>query len=72
MDDQIGMGIGAGLVGGLVVLLIVLFKKPTLCPKCGFVLPKFRKPQNRRQALWGGSTCPSCNAEIDRKGKIVE
>ena len=39
------MGIVAGLVGGLAVLLLALFKKPAQCPKCGFVLPKFRKPQ---------------------------
>ncbi len=71
MDDQIVMGIVAGLVGGLAVLLLALFKKPAQCPKCGFVLPKFRKPQNSKQALWGGYTCPSCNAEVDRKGRIV-
>jgi transposase len=72
MDDQIVGGMVAGLVGGLAVLLVALLKKPTLCPKCGFVLPRFRRPQNKRQALRGGYTCPGCNAEIDRKGRIVE
>jgi hypothetical protein len=24
-----------------------------------------------RQALWGGSTCPSCGTEIDKWGRIA-
>jgi hypothetical protein len=71
MDEQILRGIGAGLVGGIVVLLIALLKKPLKCPQCGFVFPKFRKPQSTKQAIWGGCTCPQCNTEIDRKGNIV-
>ena len=61
-----------GVVGGLVALVIALVKKPVDCPDCGEPMPRFRKPANRRQALWGGWTCPKCGCEVDRKGRKVE
>ncbi len=39
------------------------------CPSCACVMPKIRKPTSRRQALWGGWTCPQCQLELDAKGK---
>jgi transposase-like protein len=71
MNDQIISGLVAGIFGGIVVLMIAVLKKPVKCPNCGLKAPKFRKPQNRQQALWGGWTCPNCNSEIDRKGIII-
>lgn len=65
------IGLIAGLIGGIAVLLFALLKKPMKCPKCGFVLPKFRKPQSSKQAMWGGCTCLNCGAEVDRSGNLI-
>ena len=43
--------------------------KAVSCPRCGTPLPRVRKPQSVRQAMWGGSTCPSCGAEVDKWGR---
>jgi hypothetical protein len=60
-----------GLMGGLAVLLIALLMPKKRCPRCGEYLPKFRAPRSWRQALWGGSTCPHCGCEVDRRGRVV-
>lgn len=41
------------------------------CPNCGHPLPTVRKPENTRQVMWGGWTCPSCRSELDRRGEII-
>ncbi len=41
------------------------------CPRCNKLLPRLRRPQSRKQALWGGSTCPNCGAEVDKWGREV-
>ncbi len=66
------IGVFAGLAGGLVVLLIALLQSAKECPECGEPVPKFRKPANRRQALWGGWTCSKCGCELDRRGRKIE
>ena len=75
MDGMIqGAIIGAiagGVAGGLGVLLLALLGPKRVCPDCGDALPKFRRPRNWRQRLWGGWTCPNCGCEVDRKGKKV-
>jgi len=42
------------------------------CPRCGARMPRFRRPANDRQALWGGWTCPECGCEMDKYGVEVE
>lgn len=42
-----------------------------LCPKCGKNLPLSllslpRVPKTRRQALWGGLSCPRCGADVPK------
>ena len=64
-------GICGGLIAGLIVLLIGLLAPRRNCPKCGYKLPRFRKPSSGKQAMWGGWTCPSCGAELDRHGKLI-
>src|SRR5690348_15848027 len=46
--------------------------KPVFCPECGEAAPAIRKPQNRRQTLWGGGTCARCGTEYDKWGHRVE
>jgi predicted amidophosphoribosyltransferase len=41
------------------------------CPVCRTPLPAIRRPKNRRQALWGGWTCPGCGAELDRSLNVI-
>ena len=41
------------------------------CPHCKLPPPRFRKPANRRQMLWGGWTCALCGREYDKYGKMV-
>lgn len=65
-----------GLLAALCILLAIavslpFFKRTRRCPKCDTVLPKFRKPRNKRQRLWGGWTCPNCGTELDRKARPV-
>ena len=38
------------------------------CPECGDRVPMIRKPENLRQALWGGWTCKKCGTEMDKYG----
>lgn len=61
-----------GIIGGLCPVFIALFSANKLCPKCSTELPKFRKPTNSHQRMWGGWTCPNCSCEIDRKGNLRE
>jgi hypothetical protein len=65
-------GIVGGIAGGLAVLIIALVMPRRGCPDCGELFPRFRKPANSRQALWGGNTCPKCGCEVDRKGRKIE
>lgn len=65
------IGVFGGLVGGGLVLLVVLLMPTKKCPDCGEKLPKFRTPANLNQALWGGTTCPACGCEVDRRGRKV-
>ncbi|HEU5117799.1 MAG TPA: hypothetical protein VFT74_14325, partial [Isosphaeraceae bacterium] len=43
----------------------------TVCSQCGNPRPVVRKPANLRQALWGGWTCPYCENEFDRFGRLL-
>ncbi len=74
MDGLVGgaiIGVVAGVIGGLAVLVFALLQKPKACPECGTPAPKVRKPANRRQMLWGGWTCAECGSELDRRGRKV-
>lgn len=42
------------------------------CPECNAPLPRFRRPKNDRQRMWGGWTCAFCQTEIDKMGQRVE
>jgi hypothetical protein len=71
----VGAMIGAilgGIGGGLAVLILSLAMPRRKCPNCGERFPRFRKPANRRQALWGGGTCSKCGCEVDRRGRKIE
>jgi len=61
-----------GIGGGLAVLVLALVGPRRTCPDCGEPFPRFRKPANRRQALWGGWTCARCGCEVDRRGRKIE
>ena len=45
--------------------------KRAVCTRCGTPMPMVRKPANRRQALWGGGTCPECGFELDKWGRPI-
>jgi hypothetical protein len=72
MDPWLAGGIFGGISGGLAVLLLALAMPRRKCPDCGEPFPRFRKPANRRQALWGGGTCAKCGCEVDRRGRKIE
>ena len=57
------------LGGGLAVLILGLALPLLKCPDCGVPFPRFRKPANLRQALWGGGTYARCGCEVDRRGR---
>jgi hypothetical protein len=44
---------------------------PVSCPRCNTPFPQIRRPQNIRQAMWGGGTCTTCGAEVDKWGREV-
>jgi hypothetical protein len=45
--------------------------RPPPCSKCDEPAPVFRRPANRRQAMWGGWTCRQCGYELDKWGRPV-
>jgi hypothetical protein len=72
MDPIIIGSILGGAVGGGVVLLLAKFQPQRYCPQCETPLSNFRKPENFRQAMLGGWTCPNCGLEVDRKGRALK
>ena len=48
-----------------------ILARPT-CPSCGYRLSSLRVPRTMKQLLWGGWTCPRCNAKIDKWGKLID
>src|SRR5262245_22697538 len=43
--------------------------KPEPCTQCGTLMPLVRKPDNWRQAMWGGWTCAECGFRLDKWGR---
>lgn len=41
-----------------------------VCPKCNTKQPIIRIPKNSEQAMFGGTTCPNCNTELDKYGNV--
>ena len=59
----------SGIIGAAVAVTVLAMIMPkTKCPECGEIQPKFRKPQDLKQALMGGWTCVKCGCEVDGKG----
>lgn len=71
MLDDATMGALFGAAGAAIAITVVAFvRKPAKCEKCGAEQPKFRKPQNFNQAMWGGYTCAGCGSELNARGKL--
>ena len=75
---QIIISVIAGIFAALVVRRVWpkegkwgINQRPVTCSQCGTPTPRFRKPANRRQMLWGGWTCQKCGVEIDKYGKLL-
>ena len=74
--------VGVVVLAGLLILVLVLawprdgkwaIKLAQInCPRCGALVPRARKPQNQRQALWGGATCAQCGCEMDKHGIEIQ
>lgn len=45
--------------------------KRVYCPICNTKQPIIRVPKNQQQALYGGTTCPNCQANLDKYGDII-
>lgn len=45
--------------------------EPVNCAACGSPMPKVRRPQSLKQALWGGGTCGKCGCEMDKWGRLT-
>lgn len=41
------------------------------CPSCKAPLPQVRTPRSFRETLWGGYTCATCGAEVDKWGRQI-
>ncbi len=65
------IGVAAGIVAGLAVVLLAVLQPRRYCPECGIPLPKVGG-KARRPGWSGGWICPECGCEIDRKGKKVK
>lgn len=44
-------------------------RPPKECPRCGGAIGRVRSPRSAQQAFWGGWTCSSCGAELDKWGR---
>lgn len=64
----------AALIGGVAMLavltILIVFRKPIKCGKCGREQPKERTPSSMDQIMWGGTTCIACGAELDARGRV--
>lgn len=69
-EDFVNGALIGGAVAAVVLLAMVFIRKPVTCAACGAEQPKFRKPSNARQAMWGGTTCPGCKAQLDGRGRV--
>lgn len=73
------IALAAALLAGLAIIAYGSVVKndwginmdPVACPKCDTQLDPIRRPTSRRQALWGGYTCPNCGCEIDKWGREI-
>ncbi|HTD40099.1 MAG TPA: hypothetical protein VK671_05725 [Mucilaginibacter sp.] len=45
--------------------------KRVYCPVCHTKQSIVRMPNSGKQALWGGTTCPNCHANLDKYGNII-
>ncbi len=72
LAEVLAGGLIGGLSGGLAVLLVGFITPRRQCPDCGEWFPRFRKPANRRQALWGGNTCAKCGCEVNWRGRKIQ
>lgn len=70
MDDMMSGAVIGAVTAAIVLLVLVLFRKPVKCAACGVEQPKFRKPTSGKQAMWGGTTCAGCGSELDAKGRV--
>jgi len=70
----------ATLAAAFVIWLIIASKnkskwginlKRVHCPVCQTKQPIVRIPKNGSQALWGGTTCPNCHANLDKYGNVI-
>lgn len=61
-----------GMVAIVVILFFYLALRQRNCSNCGAKSPRVRTPQNERQALYGGWTCPNCSAELDSNGNALK
>lgn len=59
------------LGGGLGVFLVTFLRPRKNCPKCQYLLPRFRNPRSFREAMLGGWHCPSCGTQVARNGKAL-
>lgn len=50
----------------------VNLKPPRACPCCGERLPFVRVPDSLGQLLFGGWTCRSCGAGVDKWGEVAK
>jgi hypothetical protein len=66
---------------GLIIFFIPVSKnkskfgihlKRVYCPVCGTKQPMIRMPENVGQALYGGTTCPKCHANLDKYGDVIK
>jgi hypothetical protein len=75
----LAVAILAGLAVGLVLVIHGTIVKNRWgvnlrrveCPNCGAVMGRVRMPTSGEQAMWGGYTCPTCKAELDKWGRRI-
>jgi hypothetical protein len=69
----------AAIALGLVIFFIRASKKKSKfgirlkrvhCPVCGTKQPMIRMPESVDQAMYGGTTCPKCHANLDKYGDV--
>lgn len=74
--------ITASVIATLVIVWLILASrnkskfgvnlKRVYCPICKTKQPIIRMPENPDQFLYGGTTCPGCNANLNKYGDVIE
>jgi len=80
MDIYIELILTLCIVLGIIIWLTIMGKRKSkyglnfikrVCSVCSTEQSIIRVPKNKNQILFGGYTCPTCQAALDKYGDVI-